>query len=43
MKKIKYILIAIAAIAIAVMATSCSPVLVDAFADGYRAGYYGYY
>lgn len=41
MKKIRSLLIAIAVIAITICATSCSPAMVDAFAYGYRAGYYG--
>lgn len=43
MKKLKNILIIVAALAIAVCATSCTPEEVDAFADGYRQGYYGSY
>lgn len=45
MKKIlkKLILMLILAFSIGAVCTACDPDTVDAFADGYRDGYYGNY
>lgn len=45
MKKLvmKFVLMLVVALSIGAICTSCDPEDVDAFAEGYRQGYYGDY